>query len=117
MIESILNGLTLAQAADTATKAAAPSQASAWLMFLFVALVIVVPFILGNLIARALRMKDISMKIGIVLFAVFLAVTPFGWRIAHGKSPMDALRMGIDLAGGADLIFQVVHVPCRQPPF
>jgi SecD/SecF fusion protein len=107
MIESFLNGLVLAQATDTATKAAAPSQASAWLMFLFVVLVIVVPFILGNLVARALRMKDISMKVGIVFFAVFLAVTPFGWRIAHGKSPMDALRMGIDLAGGADLIFQV----------
>ena len=107
MIESILSGLTLAQAADTATKSAsAPSAASAWLMFLFVVLVIVIPFVLGSLAARALRMKDISMKLGIIFFAVFLALTPFGWRIAHGKSPMDALRMGIDLAGGADLIFQ-----------
>ncbi|HET6328839.1 MAG TPA: protein translocase subunit SecD [Planctomycetaceae bacterium] len=108
MIESILNSLTLAQAAGTATKApVASSHMSAWLMFLFVVLVIVVPFVLGNLAARALRMKDISMKIGIIFFAVFLALTPFGWRIAQGKSPKDALRMGIDLAGGADLIFQI----------
>jgi SecD/SecF fusion protein len=108
MIESILNGLTLAQTATPATNgAAAPSQASAWLMFLFVVLVIVVPFVVGNLVARALRMKDLSMKIGIIFFAVSLAVTPFAWRIAHGKNPMDALRMGIDLAGGADLIFQI----------
>ncbi len=72
MIESILNSLTLAQAADTATKApAAVSHTSAWLMFLFVVLVIVVPFVLANVVARALRMKDISMKIGIIFFAVF----------------------------------------------
>jgi SecD/SecF fusion protein len=107
MIESMLHGLILAQAATPATKTAAPSAASAWLMFLFVVLVIVVPFVLGSLAARALRMKDISMKLGIVFFTVFLAITPFGWRIAQGKSPKDALRMGIDLAGGADLIFQI----------
>jgi SecD/SecF fusion protein len=108
MIESILNGLTLAQAADTATKAAQTStQRSAWLMFLFVVIVIVVPFVLGVVVSRALKMKDLSMKIGIIFFALFLALTPFGWRIAQGKSPMDALRMGIDLAGGADLIFQI----------
>ena len=107
MINSILNGLMLAQAANAPKAPAASPQTSAWLMFLFVVLVIVVPFLLGAFVARALRMKDISMKVGIVFFAVFLALTPFGWQIAHHKSPLDALRMGIDLAGGADLIFQI----------
>jgi SecD/SecF fusion protein len=108
MIESMLNGLTLAQVADPATKAATTtSTGSAWLMFLFVVVVMVVPFVLSSLVARALRMKEISMKIGIIFLAVFLAITPFAWRIVHGQSPMDALRMGIDLAGGADLIFQI----------
>jgi SecD/SecF fusion protein len=115
MIESILNSLTLAQAADAATKTpAAASHASAWLMFLFVVLVIIVPFALANLAARALRMKELSMKIGIIFFAVSLALTPFGWRIAQGKSPKDALRMGIDLAGGADLIFQIDTVKAAE---
>jgi SecD/SecF fusion protein len=109
MISSMLNGLILAQTAGTGTtpSTATSTQTSAWLMFLFVVLVIVVPFVLGAFVARMLRMKDISMKVGIIFFTVFLAVTPFAWRIVQHKNPMDALRMGIDLAGGADLIFQI----------
>ncbi len=47
--------------------------------------VIVVPFVLGSFFARALRMKDVSMRIGIVLFTLFLAVTPFAWRLVQGQ--------------------------------
>ena len=95
MIESILNGLTLAQAANPATTgAAAPSQASAWLMFLFVVLVIVVPFVLGTLAARALRMKDISMKIGIVFFTVFLGHHALCLADRPGQEPDGCLADG-----------------------
>ncbi len=110
MFERLLSGLTLAQAAgptQTALETAKANQTSAWVLFALVVTVIVVPFVLGSLLSRALRMKDVSMRIGLVLFTVFLAITPFAWRLVQGRSPKDALRMGIDLAGGSDLIFQI----------
>jgi SecD/SecF fusion protein len=110
MFERFVSGLTLAQATNavqTTAEAAKTGQTPAWVLFALVVTVIVVPFVLGTLLARALRMKDVSMRIGLVLFTVFLAVTPFAWRLVQGRSPKDALRMGIDLAGGSDLIFQV----------
>jgi SecD/SecF fusion protein len=110
MFERLLNGLTLAQTVDAAQKtadAAKAAQTSAWVLFLLVVAVIVLPFVIGTFLARALRMKDVSMRIGLVLFTLFLAVTPFAWRLVQGRSLKDALRLGIDLAGGSDLIFQV----------
>jgi SecD/SecF fusion protein len=110
MFERFLTGLTLAQttgAAQTTAEAAKTAQTPAWVLFVLVVTVMVVPFVLGTLLACALRMKDVSMRIGLVLFTVFLALTPFAWRVAQGRSLKDALRMGIDLAGGSDLIFQV----------
>ena len=110
MFERFVSGLTLAQATNavqTTAEAAKTGQRPAWVLFALVVTVIVVPFVLGTLLARALRMKDVSMRIGLVLFTVFLAVTPFAWRLVQGRSPKEALRMGIDLAGGSDLIFQV----------
>jgi SecD/SecF fusion protein len=117
MFERLLNGLTLAQAADAAQKtadAAKAVQTSAWVLFLLVVAVIVLPFVIGSMLARALRMKDVSMRIGLVLFTLFLAVTPFAWRVVQGRSLKDALRLGIDLAGGSDLIFQVDTEKAQQ---
>ena len=117
MFERLLSGLTLAQVADatqTAAQTAKANQTSAWILFLLVVAVIVVPFVLGSFLARALRMKDVSMRIGLVLFTVFLAITPFAWRVIQGHSAKDALRLGIDLAGGSDLIFQVDTEKAQQ---
>jgi SecD/SecF fusion protein len=117
MFERLLSGLTLAQAATTAqttAQAAKANQTSAWILFLMVVGVIVVPFVLGTLLSRALRMKDVSMRIGLVLFTVFLAATPFAWRLVQGRPLKDALRLGIDLAGGSDLIFQVDTEKAQQ---
>ena len=90
MFERFVSGLTLAQAAgaaQTTAEAAKTTHASAWVLFVLVITVIVVPFVLGTLLARALRMKDVSMRIGLVLFTVFLAVTPFAWRLVAGAEP------------------------------
>ena len=117
MLERLMSGLTLAQAAGTAQAAAETAktnQTSAWVLFVLVATVIVLPFVFGTLLGRALRMKDVSMRIGLVLFTVFLAVTPFAWRLVQGRSLKDALRLGIDLAGGSDLIFQVDTEKAQQ---
>ena len=118
MFERFVSGLTLAQAtadaAQTTANAAKATQTSAWMLFAMVICVIVLPFLLGSLLARALRMKDVSMRIGLVLFTVFLALTPFAWRLMQGRSPKDALRLGIDLAGGSDLIFQIDTEKAQQ---
>ena len=56
-------------------------------------------FIGGSLIARRLRMRDYSFKIGLVLFTLFasLAVNFMGWPP----------KRGIDLSGGVVLIYEV----------
>jgi SecD/SecF fusion protein len=109
MFERLILPLAQAAASDsTAAKAAtASTSVPGWQIFLLMLCVIVLPFVLGNLIARWLRMKDIATRCGIILFVLFLAVTPFAWQMIHHRSPKDSLAMGIDLAGGSDLIFQI----------
>ncbi|WP_437225648.1 protein translocase subunit SecD [Planctomicrobium sp. SH661] len=92
-----------------ATKAAeGPASATAgWLVMLIVLAIVVVPFVLGSLIARALKMRDYATKIGIVLFTLTLALGPFVTRWATGQSPLSAISLGIDLAGGTNMVFAV----------
>ena len=47
-----------------------------WTLLAAVA-VFVLPFVLGKLIARMLRMKDVAVRIGLVLLAATLGLTPF----------------------------------------
>ncbi len=91
--------------AETA-KTAAPGLPG-WAMILIILAIVILPFVLGQLIERALKLKDISFRIGLVLFAVTLGLTPFVTRIAGGGDWKDAIRLGIDLAGGTNMVFQV----------
>ncbi|MBW3539641.1 MAG: hypothetical protein KY476_05165 [Planctomycetes bacterium] len=45
--------------------------------FAIFVVIVVLPFILGTLIARLLKLKDLSGRIGVVLFALFLGLAPF----------------------------------------
>lgn len=101
--------MNLLLAAEDTTLNAPASDAWGWLVFLLVLAVIVVPFALGSLIARGLKMKDYANKIGIVLFSLTLALGPFVTRWMSGQSPLDAIALGIDLAGGTNMVFQVNH--------
>ena len=102
-------GLTLLAAAD---KAAAP-QIEADVIgsrLLMLAALCVLPYIVGAILARALRLKEYSNRIGTVLLAFTLGLAPFGYQIAQTGKFDDwktALRWGIDLAGGTNLIYQV----------
>lgn len=96
--------LTLAQAAAPAE---GQSQMTGWLILAVLVGIFVVPFSLGSLIGRGLGLKDLSFKIGVVLFTAILGITPFVWVEARGGTWTDALRAGIDLAGGTNLVFQV----------
>ena len=49
-----------------------------WIMLMIVVLLIGLPFLLGSVIARALKMKDLSIKIGVILFAFTLGMSNIG---------------------------------------
>ncbi|MGE3316264.1 MAG: protein translocase subunit SecD [Planctomycetaceae bacterium] len=113
MIQLPIDGLLFAQATQTkvevAQKAgeAAETGTSGWVLLLVIIGVFVLPFVAGWLISRMLKLKDLSFRIGLVLFTATLGLTPFAWKVANGQSWKDAIRLGIDLAGGANLVFKV----------
>ena len=77
------------------------------LVYLFVFLVL--PFVLGYALSRALRVKDFALRIGFVLFTVAIGFAPFISQWAQGNSWAKALDLGIDLAGGTNLVYQVAE--------
>ncbi|WP_339732625.1 protein translocase subunit SecD [uncultured Gimesia sp.] len=95
-------GLLAAEVTEKTT-----SQVSGWGILLILIVVFIVPFVLGAAIARALKLKDFSRKIGLVLFTAVIASTPFAWQIANGHDWRNAIRLGIDLAGGSNMVFEV----------
>ena len=103
-----LQTLILAQGSDELTvQNLRETSPSAWVWFLVIIAVFVLPFVLGSLIAWALRLKDMSFRIGLVLFVMVIGITPFAWHLARGGEWRDALQLGIDLAGGTNLVFEI----------
>lgn len=102
----------------------AESTGREYLVFAVLAVVFIVPFILGALLARMIRMDDLSTRIGVVLFAIFASLAPFAFvmmetqkveRVVAGKTVVetvnrswkDAIKLGIDLAGGTNLVYAI----------
>ncbi len=110
---SASGGDAAAEAADVATQAAEATKAAAasgpnvMLIMLLVVAVLVVPFVLGHFLANALRLRDFGFRIGVALLALCLGLTPFAVRMARGVEFWDTIRLGIDLAGGTNMVFQV----------
>ena len=86
-------------------KVAAASGGPGWMAFAIVLACLILPFMLGKAIARAIRLQEYGLKIGMTIFTVVLALCPFAWRISQGKSWKDAFKFGIDLAGGTNMTF------------
>lgn len=114
--------LTLAlQEAETAADAAAESTAAAadaaasggasgltqFLLVIAVLAILILPFVVGSLIARFLQVRDWSVRIGVTLLAITLGLTPFVQAMVRGRPMSEVVRLGIDLAGGTNLVFQV----------
>lgn len=108
----------LAQAADAAVQTieaaeAAPAakegadSAFGWLALLGLLAIVFVPFLLGQLIERALKLRDIAFRLGLLLFLLTVSITPFVWQWYHTGSIGGAIPLGIDLAGGTNLVYQV----------
>ncbi len=86
-------------AAADALADAAGDETTAALRLLMAAGVIIGSFVVGALIARALRMQDYSFKIGIIVFALVagVVINVVGWPP----------KLGIDLSGGVVLVYEV----------
>ena len=81
----------------------ADQQMSSFMVFVSVIAVLfgvfVLPFILGSRIAKALRMKEIGGRVGVII-SVLLATAGI---LAFGWPP----KLGIDLKGGVILVYEV----------
>ena len=100
---SILSNI-VAQAAPAAAAAAAAdagggSEMSVAIRLILAVGVIASSFVLGGVLARALKMPDFSFKIGLLLFTLFasLVICVVGWPP----------KRGIDLSGGVVLVYEV----------
>jgi len=116
-----ISNLMLAQdaATDVAKKAAEVASVSTgipiWVVLLSLVALIVLPFVIGQWLANALRVKDMGNRIGMVLFATAVGISPFAVHklSTDPKNPgkprqlVDIFHYGIDLAGGTNLVFQV----------
>ncbi len=77
---------------------------------LLISALFVLPYVVAAGLARMLRLKEFSNRIGTVLLAFTLGLAPFVYQmVATGKVDgwKEAIRFGIDLAGGTNLIYQV----------
>ena len=100
-------------AADVATKGAEAAKAAeagsggVALKLFFVLAVLILPFVLGQLIASALKMKADATRISTCLFAFMASLAPFVWYAFQGTEMNKVIHRGIDLAGGTNMVFQI----------
>ncbi len=70
------------------------------------ALVIVMPFVLGSVIVRSLRMRSYEFKIGLIIasltLAFFVLYRAWDWQQGRFRIPL-----GVDLKGGVILIYEI----------
>ena len=84
------------------------------LVVVLLLIVFVVPFLLGNLLAKFLRQEDLATRIGVVLLAIFASLAPFAWVMYLGQSWKNAIPLGIDLAGGTNLVYGIDNEAAEQ---
>lgn len=90
---------------ETAELELPPSQA--WVAWLILLLVIVVPIVLANFLAKVWRVKEWTGRLWVVFFTIMLGASPFLSCLLRGQNIGDKFRLGIDLAGGTNMVFQV----------
>lgn len=60
-------------------------QANGWLILGCLAVIFIVPFLLGRAFARLLNLNDLSGRIGVVLMTIFMAMGPFAYQEIAGR--------------------------------
>jgi len=84
-----------------------PQAASGWLIFWLILGVIFLPYIVGSALAHVLKLKQFSNRFGTILFALAATLIPVAYQLSSGKEFKDCFRLGIDLKGGTNLVYQV----------
>lgn len=95
----------LAETADGTLPPTAPDQS--WIAWVILLLVIAVPILLANVVANALRVKEWTGRLLLVFFTLMLGASPFLSCLMRGQPIGDRFRLGIDLAGGTNMVFQI----------
>jgi SecD/SecF fusion protein len=86
------------------------NRPSAWrgmLLLLEILAILVLPFIVGNLIAQAMRVKEMGFRMGVVLLALTIGIAPFVTAQLTTGNWRNAIKLGIDLAGGSNMVFEI----------
>jgi len=90
------------------TPQSAPARSGSEFLFLFLVLaMLILPFVAAHFIGRALKVPEWSARIGITLFTLVLGTSPFLTSLVNNRPISDRFRLGIDLAGGTNMVFQV----------
>ncbi|MCA9008121.1 MAG: protein translocase subunit SecD [Planctomycetaceae bacterium] len=79
----------------------------AWVAWLILLLVVIVPIVLANVLASMWRVKEWTTRLWVVFFTLMLGAAPFLSSLLRGENIGDQFRLGIDLAGGTNMVFQI----------
>ena len=101
-----------AEVVEQANDAAGAGGFLGWLMFILVLAVVIGG---GYFLANALKMTEWTMRFVICLAALMLGVMPFVTRLVSGEGVGSGFRLGIDLAGGTNMVFRVIDNDPAKP--
>ncbi len=99
-----------AETVETATEIIPAAQASGTSPFVFTLLtlfILVLPFVLAYVVAKALKVQEWTGRLAVVFFTLAIGASPFLTSLMKGEPLDKRFRLGIDLAGGTNMVFQV----------
>ncbi|MFO1003380.1 MAG: protein translocase subunit SecD [Planctomycetaceae bacterium] len=99
-----------AETVETATEIVPAAQASGTSPFVFTLLtlfILVLPFVLAYVAAKALKVQEWTGRLAVVFFTLAVGASPFLTSLMKGERLDKRFRLGIDLAGGTNMVFQV----------
>jgi SecD/SecF fusion protein len=76
-------------------------------ILLLVLAILILPFVIGSFVAKSLNVPEWSSRIGVVILTLLLGISPFLMSLLKGQPLSERFRLGIDLAGGTNMVFQV----------
>lgn len=99
-----------AETVEAATEIVPAAQASGTSPFVFTLLtlfILVLPFVLAYVAAKALKVQEWTGRLAVVFFTLAVGASPFLTSLMKGEPLDKRFRLGIDLAGGTNMVFQV----------
>lgn len=99
-----------AETVEAATEIVPAAQTSGTSPFVFTLLtlfILVLPFVLAYVAAKALKVQEWTGRLAVVFFTLAVGASPFLTSLMKGEPLDKRFRLGIDLAGGTNMVFQV----------